>query len=315
MNLKQLRLVREIIRANFSVTEAAAALYTSQSGVSKHIKDLEDELGIILFERRGKRLLGLTEPGREAVKAVDRLLLEADNIKQIAGRFSQSDKGTLTVATTHTQARYVLPPVIVAFRKAFPDVDLVLQQGSPRDLASLLSDGSAEIGIATDTLEGVTDRLAFPYYSWKHIVIVPPSHPLLKVKPPTLAAIAEHPIVTYDRGLTGRPQIDGAFAEAGLELKVTMAALDSDVIKTYVALGLGVGIVAQMAFDPARDKDLRRLPGPDLFPPTTTSIAVRRGRVLRGYAYRFIELAAPRITEDVIRIAQDGAAGDDDDPL
>ncbi len=306
MNLKQLRLVREIIRTNFNVTEAAASLFTSQSGVSKHIKDLEDELGVTIFERRGKRLLGLTEPGREAVRSVDRLLLEAENIKQIAGRFAQSASGTLTIATTHTQARYALPPLIKAFREEFPDVDLVLQQGTPREIASFLSGGSADIGLATETLEGVADLLTFPYYSWRHIVVAPPGHPLLDATPATLEAIAAFPIVTYDKGLTGRPQIDAAFGDAGLTPKITMAALDSDVIKTYVALGLGVGIIAEMAFDVARDTGLRQVEGPDLFGPTTTSIAVRRGRVLRGYAYRFIELCAPAVTEDVIRSAQEG---------
>lgn len=311
MNLKQLRLVREIIRTNYNVTDAAASLYTSQSGVSKHVKDLEDELGVTLFERRGKRLLGLTEPGKEVVRAVDRLLLEAENIKQISHRFSGSAIGTLTVATTHTQGRYVLPPVVTRFRQAFPDVDLVLLQNSPREIASILLEGRAEIGLATDTLDGFADLLTFPYYSWSHIVVAPHGHPLVSANPVTLEAIAEYPIVTYDKGLTGRRQVDLAFAEAGLAPKVSVAAIDSDLIKTYVGLGHGIGIIAEMAYDPKRDTGLQRIDGASFFGPTTTSIAVRKGRVLRGYAYRFIEFCTPGITEDAIRAAQDDAIDGD----
>lgn len=305
MNLKQLRLVREIIRANFNVSDAADAIFTSQSGVSKHIKDLEDELGVSLFERRGKRLLGLTEPGAEVVKVIDRVLLEADNIKRVASQFVDSDSGTLTISTTHTQGRYSLPPVIAQFRKMFPQVNLVLHQASPSEIASILLEGRAEVGIATDTLNGISDLLSFPCYSWRHIVIVPKGHVLLRASQVTLEMLADHPIITYDRGLTGRALIDGAFERAGLLPQVTIAALDSDLIKTYVALGLGVGIIAEMAYDEEQDRGLSSIDARNLFGLATTSIAVRRGRHLRGYVYRFIELCAPAITESVIRTAEE----------
>ncbi len=305
MNLKQLRLVREIIRTNFNVTGAAASLFTSQSGVSRHVKDLEAELGVILFERRGKRLIGLTEPGEEVVKAVDRLLLEVENIKQVAGRFAKSTCGTLTVATTHTQAQYVLPPVVRKFRQSFPDVELVLLQASPREIASILIEGRAEVGLATNTLDGFTELLTFPHHTWQHVVIAPPSHPLLQVAEPSLKDLAEYPILTYEKGLTGRRQVDAGFARANLSPKIAMSALDSDVIKTYVGLGHGIGIIAEMAYNADRDVSVRRLPGPSLFGKTTTSIAVRKGRFFRDFAYKFIEFCAPTVTEEVIHAAQE----------
>lgn len=304
MNLKQLRLVREIIRNDFNVTEAAASLYASQSGVSKHIKDLEDELGVALFRRRGKRLLGLTEPGLEVVKVLDRLLLEADNVKRVASQFADSSHGTLTIATTHTQGRYALPSVLSLFRERFPHVSLVLLQAHPREIPKLLVEGQAEVGMSTDTLDDVPELLAFPYYSWRHAVIVPDGHPLCEDEALTLERVAAYPIVTYDHGLTGRRQIDKAFEERGLVANVSMSALDSDVIKTYVALGFGVGIIAEMAFDEARDQGLKLIKEPELFERTTTSIAVRRGRFLRSYVYRFIEMCAPEISEDIIREAE-----------
>lgn len=308
MNLKQLHLVREIIRSDFNVTDAAASLYTSQSGVSKHIKDLEDELGVALFVRRGKRLLGLTEPGHEVVKVMERLLLEADNVKRVASHFAGSDQGILTIATTHTQGRYALPSVLSRFREKFPQVSLVLLQAHPREIPRLLSEGIAEVGMSTDTLDNVPELLAFPYYTWRHAVIVPDGHPLAGVKSATLERIADYPIVTYDRGLTGRQLIDKAFDKRGLAPSVSMAALDSDVIKTYVALGFGVGIVAEMAFDKSQDRGLKLIGSPELFEAATTSIAVRRGRFLRSYVYRFIEMCSPALTEDVIREAE----GDND---
>ncbi len=304
MNLKQLRLVREIIRNDFNVTEAAASLYTSQSGVSKHIKDLEDELGIALFIRRGKRLLGLTEPGAEVVKVMDRLLLEADNVKRVASHFADSSRGTLTIATTHTQGRYALPSVLSLFRERFPHVTLVLLQAHPREIPKLLIEGQAEVGMSTDTLDDVPDLLAFPYYSWRHAVIVPEGHPLTQTQELTLERIAEYPIVTYDHGLTGRRQIDKAFENRGLTANISMAALDSDVIKTYVALGFGVGIIAQMAYDKVQDRGLRLIDKPEFFETNTTSIAVRRGRFLRSYVYRLIEMCTPDISEDIIRAAE-----------
>ena len=301
MNLQQLRIIRETVKRNFNLTEVANALYTSQSGVSRHIKDLEDELGIELFVRRGKRLLGLTEPGQELIAIVERLLLDAKNIKRLAEQFSMSDRGDLTIAATHTQARYALPPVIVKFKKAFPHVRLILHQASPKETVTMLLDGSADIGVATEALEDNPDVVAFPYYSWDHAVVVPAGHELERVKPLTLEAIAEWPIITYDQGFTGRPRIDQAFTEAALEPDIVMTALDADVIKTYVELGLGIGIIASMAYDAKRDTGLKLLDASGLFARNTSRIAVRQGRYLRGYAYRFLELCSPDLTESVVR--------------
>jgi len=303
VNFQQLRIIRETVKRGFNLTEVANALYTSQSGVSKHIKDLEDELGVELFVRRGKRLLGLTEPGKELVVVVERMLLDAKNIKQLAEQFARSDHGELKVATTHTQARYALPQVVAKFKKLFPKVHLVLHQASPKEIVAMLLEGSADIGVATEALELNDDVAAFPYYSWDHAVIVPAGHELEKVQPLTLAAIADYPIITYDRGFTGRPRIDQAFDKAGIVPDIIMTALDADVIKAYVELGLGVGILASMAYDEKRDNGLKLLPSQGLFERNTSRIAVRHGRYLRGYAYRFIELCSPELTEKVVRSA------------
>ena len=308
MNFQQLRIIRETLKRNFNLTEVANALYTSQSGVSKHIKDLEDELGVEVFVRRGKRLLGLTEPGKELAQIVERILLDTANIKRLADQFAKSDRGEITIATTHTQARYALPSAIAAFRKEFPNVHLVLQQGSPKEIAAMLNDGTADIGIATEALDEASDLVSFPYYSWHHAVIVPKGHALESVKPLTLEKISEWPIVTYHEGFTGRPAIDATFAKAGLAPDIVMVALDADVIKTYVEVGLGIGIVASMAYNEERDTGLRLLDSKHLFPKTTSRIALRRGRFLRGFAYRFIELCAPDLTEKVVKAATEAPA-------
>jgi LysR family cys regulon transcriptional activator len=284
-------------------------LFTSQSGVSKHIKDLEDELGVELFVRKGKRLLGLTDPGKELARIVERILLDAKNVKRLAEQFSKRDQGRLTIATTHTQARYALPSVVAQFKKVFPNVHLVLHQSSPDEIVSMLLDGIADIGIATEALESVTELASFPYYSWHHAVIVPPGHPLESVYPLTLESIAEFPIITYHEGFTGRAGIDETFAKAGLILDIAMSALDADVIKTYVELGLGVGLVASMAFNRERDIRLNLLDSSHLFQKNTTNISIRRGHYLRGYAYRFIELCLPSLTEAAIRSGVQPEAG------
>ncbi len=301
MNFQQLRIVRETVKRNFNLTEVAHALNTSQSGVSKHIKDLEDELGVEVFVRKGKRLLGLTEPGQELVGIVERILLDTQNIKKLSEQFANKTKGLLTVATTHTQARYALPGVVTAFKREFPDVTLVLQETSPPEIAKMLVEGEADIGIATEALANVEDLATFPYYSWHHGVIVPAGHPLEGMKKLTLEAIAEHQIITYHKGFTGRGRIDEAFASEKLEPDIVMAALDADVIKAYVEIGLGIGIIASMAFEARRDSQLRRLDADHLFEKNTSRIAVRRGSYLRGYALRFIELCSPDLTDTVVR--------------
>lgn len=297
MNFQQLRIVRETVRRNFNLTEVANTLYTSQSGVSKHIKDLEDELSVELFVRKGKRLLGLTEPGKEMVKIVERMLLDARNIKNLAEQYSQQDSGRLTIATTHTQARYALPKVVTEFKKLYPKVHLKLHQGSPAEIAQLLLDGEADIGVATETLGEIPELASFPFYSWHHAVIVPAGHELEQQLPLTLEAIAAHPIITYHEGFTGRALLEKTFHDAGLLPDIVLSALDADVIKSYVELGLGAGIVASVAFNEQRDLGLRKLDCSHLFDEVFTRIAVRRGHLLRRFAYHFIELCSPQLTE------------------
>ncbi len=301
MNFQQLRIVRETVRQNFNLTEVAEALFTSQPGVSKHIKDLEDELGVELFVRKGKRLIGLTEPGKELIGIVERLLLDAQNIKQLADQFTQKDQGQLVIATTHTQARYVLPKVVKGFKDAFPKVHLVLHQGSPAEIVSMLQTGQADIGIATEALDTAPEIATFPYYQWRHALIVPKGHPLASLKGLTLKDIAAYPIITYHEGYTGRGQLDKAFADEALAPDIVMSALDADVIKAYVELGLGIGIVASMAYYAERDTNLSLSESEHLFRLNTTLIGVRRGHYLRGYAYKFIELCAAEHTEAIVR--------------
>lgn len=295
MNFQQLRIIQEAVRCHFNLTEVANALFTSQSGVSKHIKDLEDELGIELFIRRGKRFLGLTEPGKELIKIVQRMLLDANNIRHLAAQFSQSDQGQLCVATTHTQARYALPSIVSRFKAAFPKVHLVLHQASPAEIVALLHSGEADVGMATEALADVAELATFPFYDWRHAVIVPESHPLTAVTPLTLEAVAEHPIITYHEGFTGRARIDATFAQAGLALDIVISALDADVIKTYVELGLGIGIIAAMAYHPSRDAGLCLLDSAHLFENNTAWIAVRKGHYLRNFAHQFIAWCNPEL--------------------
>ncbi len=292
MNFQQLRIIRETVRQNFNLTEASAALYTSQSGVSKHIKDLEDELGVQLFVRKGKRLLGLTEPGQALLSIVERMLVDADNIKRLADDFNKVDEGTLTIATTHTQARYVLPPIVNLFKKEFPKVHLILQQASPVEIAEMLLQGEADIGIATESLTTEENLASVPYYDWRHSIITPQDHPSASKTEISLTDLAEYPIITYHGGFTGRSKIDKAFTDAGIDVNIVMSALDADVIKTYVELGMGVGVVNNVAYDAERDYRLKQIQT-DIFGVNTTWIAVRKGHLLRGYGYEFISLCAP----------------------
>jgi LysR family cys regulon transcriptional activator len=300
MNFQQLRILRETVRQDFNLTTVANTLFTSQPGVSKHIKDLEDELGVEIFVRRGKRLLGLTEPGREVLGVVERILLDAQNVRHIAEHFASRESGHLVIAATHTQARYALPGVIKAFRADYPKVRLFLHQGSPREIAELLTAGEADIAIASECLREIPEIAAFPFYTWHHAVIVPRGHSLAKARDVTLADIAEYPIVTYQEGFTGRNNIDRGFAEAGLVPDVVLSAVDADVIKTYVDIGLGVGIIASMAYHPERDGNLARIDASRLFGPNTTRLAIRRGAYLRSYAYALIEKLVPGLSEQKI---------------
>jgi LysR family cys regulon transcriptional activator len=303
MNFQQLRIIRETIRQDFNLTTVAEVLYTSQPGVSKHIKDLEEELGIEIFIRRGKRLLGLTEPGRELVGAVEQVLRDAQNIQRIAEQFASKETGQFTIATTHTQARYALPTLIKWFKTDYPKVHLALKQGSPTEISSLLLSGEADVGIATESLRDIPDLITFPFYSWNHAVVVRKDHPLSREKKLTLDKLAEYPIITYHEGYTGRTTIDKAFHDAKITPDIVLSAIDADVIKTYVELELGIGIIASMAYLEDKDRELTILPASHLFPKSTTVIAVRRGAYLRSFAYAFLEKLCPDIGEESLRLS------------
>jgi LysR family cys regulon transcriptional activator len=303
MNFQQLRSVRETARRGYNLTEVANALFTSQPGVSRQIRELEDELGVIIFERNGKRLTGMTGPGKGILKIIDRLLVEAENLQQASQEYADQDSGTLTIAVTHTQARYALPQVVQSFRAAFPGVRIALQQSAPEHIAEWVLSGKADIGIATEGLSAFPDLVSFPCYRWSHVVVVPEGHPLLSVGPITLEHLAQHPLITYDIGFTGRGHIDDAFAKAGLEPDIMLTAMDSDVIKQYVSLGMGVGIVASMAFDHGRDRGMRAIEASHLFAQNVTRLGVRRGAFLRAYAYHFIERFAPGVTRSDVEQA------------
>lgn len=294
MNFQQLRSVREAARRGYNLTEVANALFTSQPGVSRQIRELEEELGIDIFERSGKRLTGLTDPGKEVLHIVERLLLEAENLQRAGETYSGKTTGTLSIAATHTQTRYVLPRAVQHFRTAFPDVRIALQQSAPEHIAEWVMSGKADIGIATEGLSRFEGLVSFPCYEWHHVIVVPNDHPLLKAKSVTLEHLADHPLITYDVGFTGRSHIDEAFSTQGLAPDIVLTAMDSDVIQQYVSLGLGVGIVASMAVDylPA---NLHAISANHLFAPNVTRVAVRRGAFMREYAIDFIQQLAPKL--------------------
>ena len=310
MNFQQLRSVRETVRQGFNLTGVAAALHTSQPGVSRQIRELEDELGIELFHRVGKRLTGLTPPGQAVLPIVERLLLEADNLKRAGEDFASQGRGTLTIAATHSQARYALTPAVRDFSAAHPEVVLRLHQGSPKQVAEMLLSGEADIGVATEALAEFAELVALPSYRWTHAVVVPRGHELATQGDAlTLEQLARHPIITYEPGYTGRTHIDEAFKRRGLALNIVLSAMDADVIKTYVELGMGVGIIASMAFDEARDSALQLIDARHLFASNMTRVAVRRGAFLRGYAYEFIRCFAPPLTRALVDQALAQAPG------
>jgi len=306
MNLQQLRYVRETIRCGLSLTAAAEVLHTSQPGISRQIRELEEELGVEIFVRRGKRVIDLTEAGKALAQIVDRVLQETENLRVAAAEFHDQEAGALTIAATHTQARYALPSVVAAFKRRFPRVHLSLIQGNPPQIAEMTLSGKADIGIATEALDHFPRLLALPGYTWHHGVIVPKHHPLAGETRVSLEQLARHPLITYDPAFAGRSHIDEAFAARELVPDVVLAAIDSDVIKTYVELGLGVGIIAAMAYDPKRDRELRLLNAGHLFRTNTTRIALLRGRRLRAYTYTFIELFAPHLGRSLVEKAMAG---------
>jgi len=312
MNLQQLRYLVAIVDHGLNISDAAESLYTSQPGISKQIRQLEDELGIAIFVRRGKRFVGLTEPGALVVERARRLVIEAAGLKRIGDEHRAHDEGALTIATTHTQARYVLPQPIRQFTARFPKVKLVLHQGNPTQVAESVARGESDLGIATESLADNPELVTLPCYEWNRCVIMPRDHPLAQEKQLTIETLARHPIVTYDFSFTGGSTIGETFATKGLTPNIALTALDADVIKTYVELGLGVGIIARMAYDPVRDRDFAMLPADHLFRPSLTRLALRRGAYLRSYVYDFIVLFAPHLTHEVVEAALTG--GGDPDP-
>jgi LysR family cys regulon transcriptional activator len=315
MNFQQLRSVREAVRRGFNLTEVAQALHTSQPGVSRQIRELEEELGVEIFVRVGKRLTGLTQPGTAVLPWVERLLQDAESLQRASEEFTQGSTGVLSVAATHSQARYALPTAVRDFRANHPHVQLRLHQGSPDQITQMLVTGVADIGIASHVLAERTELVALPCYRWTHAIVVPEGHPLLGDGPVTLERLAQYPIITYDTGLTGRSTIDDAFARAGLRPEIVLSAMDADVIKTYVDLGLGVGILASIAMDDDNLGRLRAIDARNLFSINTTSVAVRRGGLLRGFAYEFIQTFASHLTRQVVEAAQGAPSDTEQAPL
>lgn len=300
MKLQQLRYIWEVAHHDLNVSATAQSLYTSQPGISKQIRLLEDELGVEVFSRSGKHLTRITPAGEAILRTAGEILRKVESIKQVAQEFSDERKGNLSIATTHTQARYVLPNIISKFIDEYPDVSLQLNQGTPMQISEMAADGSVDFAIATEAMDLFSDLIMLPCYNWNRCVLVPKNHPLCQLSELTIQDVAKHPLVTYVFGFTGRSKLDEAFMEHGLAPKVVFTAADADVIKTYVRLGLGVGIVAKQAYDAEADSDLVALDASHLFKPSTTRLAFRRGTFLRGFMYDFIELFAPHLTKELV---------------
>ena len=295
MNLQQLKYLREVARCGLNISTAANVLHTAQPGISNQIRQLEDELNIQIFERNGKRLVGITQPGRAVLAMAERVLREIENIRQVGYEFTHDANGSLSIATTHTQARYALPPVIKTFTEQYPNIRLHIHQGNPTQIAQMVVSGAADLAIATEGMDEFEDIVVLPCYQWNHCLVAPPGLPILREEPLTLKAIAAYPIVTYELAFAGRMRINDAFSEAGLRPNVVLAAIDADVIKTYVELGLGVGLIASMAYDKERDTNLRMRDVSHLFAPSMTRIGLRRAAHLRGFTYAFIEMFAAHL--------------------
>ncbi|MEM1113571.1 MAG: HTH-type transcriptional regulator CysB [Pseudomonadota bacterium] len=300
MKLQQLRYIWEVAHHDLNVSATAQSLYTSQPGISKQIRLLEDELGVEIFARSGKHLTHVTPAGQAILETAGEVLRKVESIKQVAQEYSNERKGSLAIATTHTQARYALPSAIKQFIEMYPEVSLQLHQGTPMQISEMAADGTVDFAIATEALELFSDLIMMPCYRWNRCILVPRDHPLTQVSELTLEEVAQHPIVTYVFGFTGRSKLDEAFVEKGLQPKVVFTAADADVIKTYVRLGLGIGIVAHMAYDEDIDSDLVALEAKHLFSSSITRIGCRRGTFLRGYMYEFISTFAPHLTREVV---------------
>lgn len=305
MKLQQLRYLCEVANQDLNLSRAAKKLHTSQPGISKQIQLLEDELGVEIFIRNGKRMVSITPPGQNIVEIAGKILREANNLKWVGQEFTNKDVGSLTVATTHTQARYALPPTIRQFTTRYPKVKLTIRQGNPTQISQLVTSGEADVAIATEAIEFFHELVMLPCYQWNRCIITPPEHPLLSLRKISLEAIVKYPIITYDFAFTGRSKINQAFEARGLVPNVVLTALDADVIKTYVELGLGIGIVAQMAFDPNRDKHLRSIDAGHLFESSTTRIGIRKNSYLRSYILDFIQMFSPQLNRITVKKAMD----------
>ena len=303
MKIQQLKYVREIARRGLSISAAAQALHASQPGVSNQLQQLEEELGLQIFERHGKRLTAITPVGESVLEMADRVLQDVDNIRQLASDCRNDQIGTLSIGTTHTQARYALPAAIKTFSEHYPNVHLNMVQGTPTEVGEMAATGKVDIAIATEGLSQFEQLAILPCYQWNRSVVVPPKHPLLAIKSLTLEALAAYPILTYVMGFTGRAQQDQSFTERGLHPNVVFTATDADVIKTYVELGLGVGIIASMAFDADKDTPLNAIDASHLFKPSTTHMGIRKGSFLRGYMYAFIEYFAAHLDRETVQKA------------
>jgi len=311
MNLHQFRFVQEAVRRNLNLTETARVLHTSQPGVSKAIIELEEELGVEIFARHGKRLKRVTEPGQHVLKSIELIMREVGNLRRIGEQFSAQDTGTLSIATTHSQARYVLPQSVARLREAFPKVNVSLHQGSPDQVARMVLDEVAEIGIATESLNQYDDLITLPCYEWQHMLVMPADHPLSAKEGITLEDLAHEPLITYHPSFSGRTRVDQAFAARHLQPRIALEAIDADVIKTYVRLGLGVGIVAEMAVrDDGSNGDLVALPAAPLFGINVARVAFKRGAYLRNFVYKFAELLSDRLTRDLINKTMAGRLND-----
>jgi LysR family cys regulon transcriptional activator len=305
MKLQQLRYLCEVANQGLNLSKAAEMLHTSQPGISKQIRLLETELEVDIFVRNGKRVVNVTPPGQAILEIAERMLRDAKNLKQVGQDYANEATGSLTIAIMHTQARYALPRAIKHFTARYPKVKLILRQGNPTQISELVTSGDADIAIATEAIELFDELVMLPCYQWNRCVVVGPRHPLLKLDALTLEAIAQYPIVTYDFAFTGRSKINQAFDAKGLVPNVVLTALDADVIKTYVELGLGIGILAQMAFEPKRDRHLRSIDASHLFAPSTTRIGISRNSYLRGYVYDFIEIFAPHLSHATVKAAME----------
>lgn len=311
MNLHQFKFVQEAVRRNLNLTETARALHTSQPGVSKAIIELEEELGVEIFARHGKRLKRITEPGDHVLKSIDLIMREVGNLRRIGEQYSKQDSGTLSIATTHTQARYVLPQPVAKLREAFPKVNVSLHQGSPDQVAKMVIDEVAEIGIATESLTQYAELVTLPCYEWQHMLVLPVAHPLANKTDITLEDLALEPLITYHPSFTGRTKIDQAFAAKRLHPRIALEAIDSDVIKTYVRLGLGVGIVAEMAIEnDGTNSDLLAIPAGHLFGVNVARVAFKRSAYLRNFVYTFAELLSSDLSRSVIEKTMSGRTDD-----